>query len=667
MCDWVVSDLVKKKPIPKKISQQLKQPVEIAEKVVLFDKSLVRIGIPIVFFIGMFLFLIVHIDPSVIYSNNGFNTHSYVSAMQADSTVLYKDPWFQNLFILELTPQYFQKIASTPGGWTKFAATCIIYSCNNTFSGAALITAIASVIFMLFALYIKKLGAKDLYFVHYAPIVFILLLCARYELRSIAFLLPIAGALLLALLYHNQKPASLLKKMVWLLPLFCLSWYLTHWGCLFFLVFVLIDEFSNKQRVPASTIVLSIVSVGMFFLVETLLSLDKVMCRGDFISCSGLVPVMIVFFPVAAIVVSLVNRSASVQDEKKKYTEIIRAALFACGIVATGAWICMGTVNRHTRTIARTVHHIIKGKWDAILNEKITVLFSQFPQKAGPLQLFMIHAVNQALCRTGQAGEKLFTFPQASFNYDPLLMIESTLSSGVVNWIAALELSMDLGMINSAEKIAGELMETMGPYPEIVYRRALIQIARDNYEAAAVYLNRLSHMPFYRKEAKRLLDKLNSKEILNSQPRLVQMHTCRDTIDYFLFNGVSHDELLRNLLQSNSGNKLAYDYLMSYCLLSGRLDDIPVYVQFAHTFGYQILPQYWEEALCLNHALHAQKNSSEISFSGLRQETVNRFYTFTQSWLQMEKDPDAAIKLAPSYGDTFFYFSMFRYSRGGSR
>jgi hypothetical protein len=114
---------------------------------------------------------------------------------------------------------------------------------------------------------------------------------------------------------------------------------------------------------------------------------------------------------------------------------------------------------------------------------------------------------------------------------------------GVVNWIAALELSMDLGMVNSAEKIAGELMETIGPYPEIVYRRALIHIARDNREAAAVYLNRLSHMPFYRKEAKRLLGTLNSKEILNSQPRLAQMHACRDTVDCYLFNGVSHDEL----------------------------------------------------------------------------------------------------------------------------
>ncbi len=658
---------MKKKSVPKKNSPQTKQAVDNAEKVLLSDKRLVQIGIPLVFFICVFLFLIVHIDPEVIYSNNGFNTHSYVAAMQADTTVSYKDPWFRNFFIIELTPGYFQEITSTPGGWTKFAVTLAIYLCNNAFAGAAGITAIGFLLFMIFASYIKLLGAKDLYFVHYIPVVFILTFCSWYELRPLAFLLPVAGNLLLTLVYHRQKPELLFKRMVVLLWLFWLSWYLTHWGCLLIPVFVLIDEFFNKQRRSVSIVILFIINVLFFFLVETMLPLDKVIHWSDFISYSVVVPVMVAFFPVAAVVVSLVNRAVSVTSGKKKYTEIIKPALFTSGLIATVAWICIWPVNRHTRTIARTVHHIINGKWGVVLNEKTTVLFSQFPKKAGPLQLFMIHAKNQALCRTGQAGEKLFTFPQASFNYDPLLMLESTLSDGVVNWIAALELSMDLGMVNSAEKIAGELMETIGPYPEIVYRRALIHIARDNREAAAVYLNRLSHMPFYRKEAKRLLGTLNSKEILNSQPRLAQMHACRDTVDCYLFNGVSHDELLRNLLQSNPGNKLAYDYLMSYCLLTGRLDDIPVYLQFAQTLGYQTLPRYWEEAQCLNQALHAQKNATEISFSGLRQETVHRFYTFTQSWLQMENDPDAANKLAGTYGDTFFYFSMFRYSRGGFR
>jgi hypothetical protein len=68
----------------------------------------------------------------------------------------------------------------------------------------------------------------------------------------------------------------------------------------------------------------------------------------------------------------------------------------------------------------------------------------------------------------------------------------------------------------------------------------------------------------------------------------------------------------------------------------------------------------------MNMAVQAQRTSSDVPFSGLRQETVDRFYRFTQAWLQLENHPDAAEKLAPTFGDSFFYFSMFRHSRGVS-
>ena len=45
------------------------------------------------------------------------------------------------------------------------------------------------------------------------------------------------------------------------------------------------------------------------------------------------------------------------------------------------------------------------------------------------------------------------------------------MTNGYVNWVVVLDLAMDLGMVNTAEKIAGEIMENMGPYPDIIYRR----------------------------------------------------------------------------------------------------------------------------------------------------------------------------------------------------
>jgi hypothetical protein len=661
----VVKVEVKHLSVEKELSPKSKQPAVKTDKEDKFY-HLSRFVIPLLFFISFFLFLLLYIDPPVIFSNNGINTHSYVAIMQANDTVSYKDPWFRNPFILETTTHYLQEIVTTPGGWTKFVVTLCIYSCHNTFFGTLFITGIGFLFFTIFALYIKGTGARRLYYVHYVPLIFLLTLCCWYELRYLAFMLPVAGALVLTLFYRHFEPISPLKQTVWLSIHFWLAWYLMQWGCLLLLIFIFIHAFSSKQRRLAFVIFAATVNCVLFFLIEKwLLPLDKTIRWASFIDFSGLPLYFVGFFPITAIIVSLINRIPSIQAGHPKIKGgIIQAVLFACVIIFTVMWLYRDPVNRNTRTIARTAHHIMNGKWDVILNENTESLFSEFPQKAGAVQLFMVHATNQALCHTGQAGERMFTFPQASFNYDPLLMLESTLSNGVVNWIPVLELTMDLGMVNSAEKIAGELMETMGPYPEILYRRALIQIAKDNNKAAVVYLKKLSFMPLYRKKAKRLLNNLHNKDSLFSESRFAKMYTNRDSVDYFLFNNVSHDAILRNLLQSNSGNKMAYDYLISYYLLTGQLEDVSILLQFAHSFGYTTLPRYWEEALCLKQAIQAQKSSTDVSFSGVRPEIVNRFFTFTQTWLQMENDPDAAAKLASSFGDSYFYFSIFRYSHG---
>jgi hypothetical protein len=271
--------------------------------------------------------------------------------------------------------------------------------------------------------------------------------------------------------------------------------------------------------------------------------------------------------------------------------------------------------------------------------------------------------VDHALCRTGQMGDRMFTFPQAIFSYDPLLMLQSMCIYSYVNWIVILDLAMDLGMVNTAEKIAGEIMENMGPYPDIIYRRALIQIAKGNRDAAAVYLGKLAGMPFYRAEAKRLLGMLHNNGSLLSEPRIELMRTNMDTVDYLQDNNLSCDVILKYLLQSNHRNKAAYDYLMTFYLLYDRLDNVAALAPVAPAFGYTVLPRSWEEALCLYQSVNSLKTSS-LPYSGVRQETVERFFSFSKTWVRMKNDPEAAAKLAPSFGDSYFYFSVFKYSPG---
>jgi hypothetical protein len=626
--------------------------------------------VPLLFFGCYFFFLFFYINPAVVYSSNGINIHNYVATMHAQEaspqhTALYADPSFRRLFILELTPEYLRKTAVAPGGWTRLAVTLCICACHYPIAGALIITGLALFFFWIFSLYLQGAGGIRPFILRFLPPFFLLTICAWYELSDGTFLLPIAGALACAVLYQRLRPASAVSRALWLSLLFWLAWYLMQWGCLLVLLFTVIHELFSRERRIAAVVIASAANGALFYAVDArFVPLDMMTHWGDFTALSGLPLVVIGFFPLAAIILAAWGRlRRAPEGTAAAVGAIVRTLLLVCGIAAAAVWLCREPVNRDTRTIARTMHHVMNGQWEAVLHEKTAALFKDFPQRTGPLQEFMVHTVNHALCRTGRLGDRLFAFPQAVFSDDPLLMLERTHTNGYVNWVVVLDLAMDLGMVNTAEKIAGEIMENVGPYPDIIYRRVLVQIAKGNTEAAAVYLNKLACMPFYRAEAKRLLGMLDNNSALLSEPRIAAMHANMDTTDYFLFT-VSYETTFKNLLNSNPGNKAAYDYLMTYYMLTGRPDGVADLAPKALSLGYTVLPRCWEEARCAYQAANSPQGSSEAFFPELRQETVERFNDFVRAYSPLADDPAAAAKLAPAFGDSYFYFSIFRHSYG---
>ncbi len=622
-----------------------------------------RTGLILLFFSLCFSFLLFHIDPSVIFSVNGIGIHKYVAIIKSQNFSSYKDLLFRNHFILELTSQYLSGIAAAPGGWTKFIVTLFIYTCHYPIAGALVISGFILFFCWIFTLYIRQTCSCSALVFALIPAFLVLAICVWYELSYICFLLPVAGSFAFALIYLRLRPVSFYKSVFLLTVIFWFSWYLMQWGALlFFLWIVIYQVFHDKGNITPTAITAAANGMLLFFVENRFLPLSMITRWSDFTTLSGLPLIVIGFFPLSVIVLISLKRTFHLPE---KISISLKAFLFICSFTLATLWLYKDIGNRYTRIIARTTHHVMNGQWEKILNEKAEVLFKDFPQKAGPLHIFMVHAINQALCRTGQSGEKLFSFPQTAFSYDPLLMLSSMDASSYVNWIVVLDLTIDLGMVNMAEKITGELMENLGPYPEILYRRALVQIAIGNKEAAAVYLNKLSHMPFFRDKARRLLSMIRNNGNFLLEPRIASMYKYKETIDYFLNNNMRSDIILKYLLQSNSDNKLAYDYLVNYCLLNNRIDEIPILISVAGKYGYTVLPRYWDEAYCLYQSFNLMQTSSTVSFSGVSQNTVKRFYKFTNDFLQMEKDHLAASKLASVHGSSYFFYFTFRYSPGG--
>ena len=196
--------------------------------------------------------------------------------------------------------------------------------------------------------------------------------------------------------------------------------------------------------------------------------LDMTIRWKDFTELSGLPLFVIGFFPLAAIILAVWERLRRAPAGKAAATgAIVRTSLLVCVAAAAAVWLCREPVNRDTRTIARTLHHVMNGQWEAVLNEKTAALFADFPQRA--VRSRNSWCMPWTTRSAAPAGSAIGCLPSRRhfFSDDPLLMLDSTHINGYVNWVMVLDLAMDLGMVNTAEKIAGEIMENMGPYPDI--------------------------------------------------------------------------------------------------------------------------------------------------------------------------------------------------------
>jgi hypothetical protein len=637
-----------------------------------FAAAVRKYGLPAGFFVFFFIYLTVYIDPRVIYSCNGFDLYSYVhytcSGDISKSNIIDHHRYGDHRFILELSPAYVRSVAAVPGGMTEFLTTLIVYACHYPVMGALAITAIAWFLYLLFPAYVRRCGGPSLLICRYLPAVFLLAACARYELNYLFYLIPVLGALTAVIIYQRLSSGSSARQALVFFLLFWPVYWFFQWAALLFTFFVVIHELfrsPTKLFVPGVT---AAVNTGLLFVVEHYgLSVEHSIHVSEFF-LPIVPPIMVIaYFPLVAVLLLII--AAHPPALLRRVPRVVRPLVLLLIVAGFSVWSVNDPDHRKTRTIARTLHHMQNGQWEQILKEKSSSLFTAFPVTKGPLQQFMIHAVNRALCNTGRLGDTMFSYPQESFSPEPLLLLKNTLTYGHAQWAASLDLFLDLGLVNLAEKVAGELIESMGPYPSFICRSALIQIARGDTGAAAVYLNRLSMMPFHRREARRLLQMLDDDAALASDSRIASLRACMDTTDYFLYQ-TDEETMLRSLLDRNPGNKAAYEYLMAYYLQTGQLKKIADNVALAVDFGYRrMLPRHWEEALCI-YGLEDTITAAMQAFP-LREETLATLRRYLQAYAPYENDPGKELlafsKLKAGFGTTYFYYYTFHVKHGGGR
>jgi hypothetical protein len=121
------------------------------------------------------------------------------------------------------------------------------------------------------------------------------------------------------------------------------------------------------------------------------------------------------------------------------------------------------------------------------------------------------------------------------------------------------------------------------------------------------------------------------------------------------------DEAILDLLQDHPDNRLAFEYLMGYYLLTYQRAKIVGSLEKMREMGYKQLPRHVMEALLIE----ARQTRKPIDLKGWSMDpwVRDQFERISSSLRGMRGNKEAAASLlAPQFGDTYAYYSAFHVS-----
>jgi hypothetical protein len=283
-------------------------------------------------------------------------------------------------------------------------------------------------------------------------------------------------------------------------------------------------------------------------------------------------------------------------------------------------------------------------KWNSII---------RLADKKAPTAPLSVASLNLALANQNQLSNFMFEY----FQNGPEGLLPTFQKEFIADMMAG-EIYYHLGLVNTAQRLAFEGMEAIPGYQKSVrsiQRLAETNLINGHYEVANKYLTILKQTLFYKKWAEETATYLYNEKKINAHPEWGKLRRFRPRKD-FLFSEQEKDQVLGLLYQNNTNNRMAYEYLLAYTLLTKDLPHFYEYYFMEKKKADELVPKSYQEALAF---IWGQTNfNSARRPAGLTENAVIGFQSFSNDY-QMKKSEKA---LYQQYGKTYWYYLMFKYN-----
>jgi hypothetical protein len=279
------------------------------------------------------------------------------------------------------------------------------------------------------------------------------------------------------------------------------------------------------------------------------------------------------------------------------------------------------------------------GEWDQVIKTA---------QGLSEYNLFTNVEYNKALANSGKLSSNLFNCNQLAGSNG--LFIDGAVTSDVL--FICSDQYYDLGFMNESQHWTFEAQTIFPNSPRLMKRLVQINLVNGKYGLAEKFLHRLNENMLYHDWVAKYASYISDTSLVERDPEMAAKRKCEPRDN---FNAANFKQKLDKLIEGNTANKMAFDYLMSAFLLENDLASFMSMLLSNQSTIKQPLPRSWDEALVLHYYLLGRPpTSDEIQFS---RNTMTRFAGFVKAMKPFGNDWQAARQsLKDEFGTSYWYY-----------
>ena len=593
----------------------------------------------ILFFGLFFLFLWLRVDPRLIF-HGGWNI--------PDFPVFYKG-WF-----------FFREYLGRPGGAVEYASSYLAQFLVYPVTGAAVITAQAWLVSACAGGWLGALVSPRLKALRFIPALMLLALYSAYTFHFTVFN-SLAAALLFVVLCRRIPRAGGRLDFAAPMILSAALYVLSGGAVLVFAVLCAADTMLLKRRWKTG---LAVLAMGVLIPYAVGVHVYGTSVREAFTALTpwswkilqfhprGMAAVyaLILVFPLTALALTLLRPAGlssrgpgpypgSEPRGGKKRWAVETAVLLA--ILALTAFL---SLDRKLKTLLEVDYCAYHRMWSGVL------------EKAGdnPQDDLVMAAVDRALAHTGRLGDS-----ESALRQQPGTLLLNDAKYRFSFWFQ-FDIFLDLGYVNKADHQLTEALDYYGERPQILRRLALVNLVKGNTGTARIYLGALGRMPFHSKEAEARLVELDSDPSLAGDPEVQHLRASMLKTDRI--REQSFDGLFLELLEINPKNRMAFEYLMTFYLLTLDIENFTLNAGRFRNFDYPQIPRLYEQAILLAGSMPSLRDKVRAADLNVSAESRRLFFEFVRTLRTARAGGNAAAltEFPESLRNSYLFY--YRYS-----